>query len=105
MIVHRSGGHVVTTVAVPRAPRSRDMCAPTHCSSKVFAKAAADGSQSLSLCGKVEAEAAGLSDAEAREFREELGIERAGLDTMIQRGYGLLGLQTYLTAGEMEVRA
>jgi len=71
----------------------------------VFAKAAEDNSQSLALCSKVEAELAGLTDTEAAEFRAELGIERAGLDTLIQRGYDLLGLQTYLTAGEMEVRA
>ena len=79
--------------------------APGAMAQAVFAKATADGSQSLALCGKVEAELAGLSDAEAKEFRDELGIERAGLDTLIQRGYDLLGLQTYLTAGEMEVRA
>jgi len=54
------------------------MCAPTHCSSKVFARAAADGSQSLSLCGKVEAEAAGLSDAEARSSARNLGSSGRG---------------------------
>ena len=46
-----------------------------------------------------------MSDDDAREFREELGIERAGLDTLITGTYELLGLMTFLTAGEKETRA
>ena len=57
------------------------------------------------LSGKIESELAGLSDDEAREFCAELGIERSGLDELALRAYDLLGLMTFLTAGEKEVRA
>lgn len=57
------------------------------------------------LSGKVEAELAGLSEAEARDFRTELGLERSGLDELAIAAYDLLGLMTFLTAGEKEVRA
>jgi len=57
------------------------------------------------LSGKIESELAGLSEEEAREFCTELGIERSGLDELALRAYDLLGLMTFLTAGEIEVRA
>jgi len=57
------------------------------------------------LCGKIESELAGLTDDEAREFCRELGIERSGLDELALRAYDLLGMMTFLTAGEKEVRA
>ncbi len=71
----------------------------------VFAHAETEGSRAIALCGQVEAELVGMSDDDAREFREELGIERAGLDTLITGTYELLGLMTFLTAGEKETRA
>ncbi|MBV8602413.1 MAG: redox-regulated ATPase YchF, partial [Candidatus Eremiobacteraeota bacterium] len=49
----------------------------------VFQRAADERSQALALCGKIEAELAGLSDEEAKAFCAELGIERAGLDQLI----------------------
>jgi GTP-binding protein YchF len=67
--------------------------------------ARAEGSGVVGFCGKVEAELAGLTEAEAREFCHELGIERGGLDQLIVSAYDLLGLMTFLTAGEKEVRA
>ncbi|HET7814297.1 MAG TPA: redox-regulated ATPase YchF [Candidatus Baltobacteraceae bacterium] len=67
--------------------------------------AASEGSGVVSFCGKVEAELAGLSPEEAKEFCAELGIERGGLDQLIVSAYDLLGLMTFLTAGEKEVRA
>ena len=67
--------------------------------------AAGEGSQVVAFCGKVEAELSGLSDEEAKEFCAELGIERGGLDQLIVSAYDLLGLMTFLTAGEKEVRA
>ncbi|MGC1381331.1 MAG: DUF933 domain-containing protein, partial [Candidatus Baltobacteraceae bacterium] len=57
------------------------------------------------LSGKVEAELAGLSEAEAAEFRHELGLERTGLDDLAAAAYDSLGLMTFLTAGEKEARA
>jgi GTP-binding protein YchF len=65
----------------------------------------AEGTTVVVLCGKIESELAGLSDEEAREFCSELGIERSGLDELALRAYDLLGLMTFLTAGEKEVRA
>jgi hypothetical protein len=67
--------------------------------------AEAEGSRAVVLSGKVEAELAGLSESEAAEFRAELGLERSGLDELAIAAYDLLGLITFLTAGEKEVRA
>ena len=53
----------------------------------------------------IEAELAELPSEERGEFLHSLGLESAGLDRLIQAGYQLLGLQTYFTAGEQEVRA
>jgi hypothetical protein len=54
---------------------------------------------------KIEAELAELSADDRAAFLESLGLESAGLDRLIRAGYHLLGLQTYFTAGEQEVRA
>ena len=59
----------------------------------------------LPICAALEAEISGLSDEEKVMFLEELGLERSGLDRMIQKCYRLLGLISYLTAGKPEVRA
>ena len=59
----------------------------------------------LPICAALEAEISGLSDEEKVMFLEELGLERSGLDRMIQKCYTLLGLISYLTAGKDEVRA
>ena len=67
--------------------------------------ATSEGSMVVAFCGKVEAELAGLSPEEAKEFCSELGIERGGLDQLVVSAYDLLGLMTFLTAGEKEVRA
>ncbi len=67
--------------------------------------AEAEGGRAVVLSGKLEAELAGLSEAEAAEFRRELGLERSGLDELSAAGYDLLGLMTFLTAGEKEARA
>ncbi|HZZ66326.1 MAG TPA: redox-regulated ATPase YchF [Candidatus Baltobacteraceae bacterium] len=64
-----------------------------------------DGSGVVAFCGKVEAELAGLSEDEAAEFCAELGISSGGLDRLAVSAYDMLGLMTFLTAGEKEVRA
>jgi GTP-binding protein YchF len=71
----------------------------------VFDYAAAESSRAIAFCGKIEAELAGLSEEDAQAFRDELGIERTGLDQLVLGAYELLGLMTFLTAGEKEVRA
>ena len=70
-------------------------------------KAIADeeGSQVLPICAELEAEIASLSKEEKEMFLADLGIEKGGLDLLIQRSYDLLGLMSFLTAGEPEVRA
>ncbi len=64
-----------------------------------------DGSQVVVICGKVEAEVAELSDDEAKVYLQEFGLQESGLHQLIRLGYDLLGLITFLTAGEKEVRA
>ena len=59
----------------------------------------------LPICAALEAEISSLEDDEKVLFLEELGLERSGLDRMIQKCYTLLGLISYLTAGKPEVRA
>jgi hypothetical protein len=57
------------------------------------------------LCGKIEAELAELSDAEAAEMMSAYGLKESGRDRLIQASYRLLGLISFLTCGEPEVRA
>jgi len=71
----------------------------------VKAIAEQDGSIVVPICNKLEAEIAELEDDERDEFLQELGMEEPGLNRVIRAGYGLLGLQTYFTAGPKEVRA
>jgi ribosome-binding ATPase len=61
--------------------------------------------KSVFLCAQIEAELAELEPAEAAELLRELGQTQSGLETLVQAGYHLLGLQTFLTAGPKEVRA
>lgn len=67
--------------------------------------AAEEGSEVIVICAKIEEEIAALPDEEKKEFLKELGIEKSGLDNLIQAGYRRLGLISFLTAGEKEVRA
>ncbi len=64
-----------------------------------------NGVQSIPVCAGVEAELADLDPEEAAEYLESLGLEHSGLETLAQAAYKLLGLQSYFTAGPMEVRA
>jgi GTP-binding protein YchF len=59
----------------------------------------------VTFSAKIEGELAELAPEERAEFLASLGLESAGLDRLIRAGYHLLGLQTYFTAGEKEVRA
>lgn len=61
--------------------------------------------EAIPVCAEVEAELAELDPKEAAEYLESLGLERSGLATLAQAAYKLLGLQSYFTAGEMEVKA
>lgn len=67
--------------------------------------AKAEGAEVLPICAELEAEILSLSKEEKEMFLSDAGIESGGLDMLIQRSYNLLGLISYLTAGEPEVRA
>ncbi|MDX1800826.1 MAG: redox-regulated ATPase YchF [Marinobacter sp.] len=67
--------------------------------------AASENAIVVPICNKLEAEIAELEDDEKAIFLEEMGMDEPGLDRVIRGGYGLLGLQTYFTAGVKEVRA
>ena len=67
--------------------------------------AATQGAQVFPICAKIECEIAELPKEERAEFLAELGMEQSGLDRLITLCYELLGLISYLTAGEPEVRA
>ncbi|MFP4331046.1 MAG: redox-regulated ATPase YchF [Spirochaetaceae bacterium] len=65
-----------------------------------------EGSQSMKICGKLEAEIAELADDEERAaFLEEAGLRESGLHQLIREAYRALGLRTFFTAGPKEVRA
>ena len=59
----------------------------------------------LPICAQTEAEISDMSDEDKAMFLEELGLKESGLDRIIQTGYSLLGLISFLTAGKQEVRA
>ena len=67
--------------------------------------ASQEGAEVLPICAKIEEEITELDDSEKGEFLAELGIEESGLNRLIKKSYHLLGLISYLTAGEPEVRA
>lgn len=72
---------------------------------QVKAYAEKENSEVIAISAKVESEIAELDGEDKTMFLEELGIEESGLDRLIRAAYLLLGLQTYFTAGEQEVRA
>ena len=59
----------------------------------------------ISMCGKLEMELAQLSDQEAEEFRRDIGLKETAFDAVIRHSYALLGLISFFTVGEDEVRA
>jgi len=61
--------------------------------------------QVVIICAKTEAELAGLSEDEQKEYLKSLGVESSALDKLIKKAFATLGLITFLTAGEKEVRA
>jgi hypothetical protein len=72
---------------------------------KVKALGQSEGAPVVVLCAKYEEEISGLNREEKAEFLKEVGETESGLDRLIKASYELLGLCTFLTAGEQEVRA
>jgi GTP-binding protein YchF len=67
--------------------------------------AKAEGSPVVPVCAALEVEIVDLSDEEKVEFLSDMKMDEPGLNRVVRAGYSLLGLQTYFTAGEKEVRA
>jgi ribosome-binding ATPase len=61
--------------------------------------------QVIVVSAKIEEELAGLGEDDAREYLKDLGVEKSGLERLIKKAFATLGLITFLTAGEKEVRA
>jgi GTP-binding protein YchF len=72
---------------------------------EVRAYAAKEGAPVVPISASIEAQIADMSDEDKKLFLEDLGMDEPGLNRVIRAGYGLLGLQTYFTAGPKEVRA
>ena len=72
---------------------------------KVKEYASKENAEVIPLCVKMEEELSGLEDEDKKEMLEALGLEESGLDKVIKKSYDLLGLVSFLTAGEPEVRA
>jgi GTP-binding protein YchF len=64
-----------------------------------------DGAEVVPVCAAIEAEIVELEESDREEFLAEMGLEEPGLNRVVRAGYRLLGLETYFTAGEKEVRA
>ena len=64
-----------------------------------------EGSAVLPICAQIEAEIADMDDEDKAMFLADMGLEISGLNRIIKEGYALLGLISYLTAGQPEVRA
>ena len=64
-----------------------------------------ENAEVIPLCVKIEEELSGLEDKDKAEMLEALGLTESGLDKLIRKSYDLLGLMSFLTAGEPEVRA
>ena len=72
---------------------------------KVKEYALKENAEVIPLCVKIEEELSGLDDNDKKEMLDALGLEESGLDKVIKKSYDLLGLMSFLTAGEPEVRA
>ena len=74
-------------------------------SAAVAARAEEEGAAAVVISAQIEADLAQLDEAEQAEYLETLGLEEPGLNRLIRAGFGLLGLQTFFTAGPKEARA
>ncbi len=72
---------------------------------RVRALAKEEGNSVFVVCAKVEEEISQLDDEDKQMFLEDLGVTESGLDKLVRASYDLLGLISYLTAGEIETRA
>ncbi|QQE11761.1 redox-regulated ATPase YchF [Planctomycetota bacterium] len=71
----------------------------------VVARAQDEGGQVVKVCAKLESELAELEEEDRNELLESVGLEEPALNLLARSAYNLLGLQSYFTAGEIEIRA
>ncbi|GAC1516616.1 MAG: hypothetical protein NVS1B11_37820 [Terriglobales bacterium] len=64
-----------------------------------------ENAECVPICAQLEAELVELSDDERKDYLQSLGLQGSGVETLIKSAYHLLGLMSFLTAGEKEVRA
>ncbi|MGI9036901.1 MAG: redox-regulated ATPase YchF [Pyrinomonadaceae bacterium] len=64
-----------------------------------------ENAETVVICAKLEAEVVALDEAERGEYLQDLGLQSSGVDNLIKAAYKILGLMSFLTAGEKEVRA
>lgn len=76
-----------------------------QCVEKVREFAKSEDAEVITISAQIEEEISQLDDDEKIEFLNDLGLEKSGLDKLIQASYSLLGLMSFLTAGPMETRA
>ena len=79
--------------------------APNYYVKTLYAEAANEGAEAITVCAKLEEEVAELPKEEKAAFLQEMGIPESGLDQLVRACYRLLGLISFLTAGPKEVRA
>lgn len=72
---------------------------------KTELKKLVEPAQSIYICAKLEAELQGLDKSDRQELLQSYGVDSSGLEQLIHAAYDTLGLQSYLTAGDKEVRA
>ena len=72
---------------------------------KVVEYAKQENAEVIPLCVKIEEELSSLNDEDEKEMLDALGLDESGLSKVIKKSYDLLGLMSFLTAGEPEVRA
>ncbi len=77
-----------------------------ECTREIEALAAEEGAETMVIAAKTEEDIAELESYEDKQmFLEELGLEESGVNRLIKKAYSLLNLETFITAGEMEVKA
>ena len=99
--------HLMTTKPVIYAANvsETDLSTGNAYVDKVKEYAKTHNAEVVTISAKIEAELSELGDEEKKEYLSELGVENSGIERMIQSVYRLLNLRTFITAGEIEVRA
>lgn len=83
----------------------KDLSRGKEIETEFAAKMKLDFNQIVTICAKTESELSELSEEDQKIYMQDLGIERSGLERLIRKAFATLGLITFLTAGEKEVRA